>query len=265
MDAATAIRQTTGSQWRIKFHQSQIGESSSIFTYADKREWQHAILEMAAEHHEKDPDVFRVVAYRNDEVDKLNSAIRRHVYGRTAAPFLAGERVITHTAVKDPFDRTELVYGSSRELLIREANRTEFHHAALADGKPLHCWELITQTDEGEPARIIRAIDPTHEGRLQIALSDLRKEATTNMAKGHGQAAFDEFWELCDAFAQLQPYWCLTCHKAQGSQFRHVFVQSHDLDTAGGGFAERRRLWYTAFTRAQQAVHLIADPEVAKL
>lgn len=263
LDAATAIRQTTGNTWRPLFHRSQIGDGSSIFVYADKKEWQHAILEMAAEHHElNDPDAFRVIAWTNAEVAKLNAAIRRHVYGRQAEPFLSSERVITHEAVKSPHDHSELVYGSSRELLILHAERTDYLHPACSDGKPFICWELVTQTDDGEPPRTIRAIDPTHEGRLQVALKQLREEAFERMNRGHGQHAWDEFWDLNDSFAQLQPYWCMTCHKAQGSQFRNVFVQGNDMDRAAGGAAERRRLWYTALTRAQRGVHLIADPEV---
>ncbi|WP_231884240.1 AAA family ATPase [Synechococcus sp. MIT S9504] len=263
LDAATAIRQTTGSKWRIPFTKSIIGDSSSIFTYADKKEWQHAFLEMAAEHHEKDdPDAFRVIAWTNDEVNRLNAGIRRHVYGRKAAPFLVGERVVTHSGVKASDDHTELIYGSSRELLIRHATPVEFLHPACTDGKPFLSWELITQTDDGEPPRKIRAIDPTHEGRMQVFLKQLREQAFENMQRGSGQHAWDDFWDLNDSFAQLQPYWCLTCHKAQGSQFRNVFIQGRDLDRAAGGANERRRLWYTAATRAQRAVHVIADPEV---
>ena len=37
---------------------------------------------------------------------------------------------------------------------------------------------------------------------------------------------------------------------------------SPDLDTAPGPKSMRRHLWYTGFTRSQQAVHLIADPGV---
>lgn len=263
LDAATAIRQTTGSSWRPKFHHSQIGDCSSIFTYADKKEWQHAFLEMAYEHHEKDdPDAFRVLAWTNAEVSKLNAGIRRHVYGHNAAPFLSGERVITHEGVKAPDDHDELIYGSSRELIILGVEQVDFHHPACSDGKPFKAWELVTRTDDHEPPRTIRALDPTHEGRWQVALEALKKEALEAHNRGRGQSSWDAFWDLKDAFAQLQPYWCLTCHKAQGSQFRNVFVQGRDLDRAAGGAAERRRLWYTALTRAQRAVHLIADQGV---
>ncbi|UPM50137.1 AAA family ATPase [Synechococcus sp. A10-1-5-1] len=263
LDAATAIRQTTGNTWRPKFTKSVIGDDSSIFVYADKKEWQHAFLEMAAEHHEKDdPDAFRVIAFTNEEVARLNAGIRRHVYGRQAAPFLAGERVVTQDGVKAPDDHSELLYGSSRELVIEQAQQADFLHPACSDGKPFLSWYLLVQSDDGDPPRWIRTIDPSHQGRLLIAIEALREEAKEKMGRGQGQGAWDEFWNLRDSFAELQPYWCMTCHKAQGSQFHNVFIQGREMDRAAGGAAERRRLWYTAFTRAQRAVHLIADAEV---
>ena len=261
LDAATSIRQTTGNKFRVPFHHNVIGDQSSVFTYADKREWQQAIITKALEHHEKDdPDGFRVVAYRNAEVSKLNAAIRKAVYGRNAAPFITGERVITHSAVKSPLDLDEMVFGSSRELVIAKAVEGDLLHPACADAEPFKCWELTVTTDDGGLPQVIRTIDPIHEGRLQVALSDLRSEALKN--KGLGQAAWADFWDLRDSFAELQPYWCITCHKAQGSQFRDVFINARDLDTAAGGAPERRRLWYTAVTRAQRAIHVVADKEI---
>ena len=264
LDAATEIRQTAGNRWRPNITRSQIGNGSSIFTYADKREWQHAILEMATDaQRDNDPDAFRVIAYRNAEVTKINTAIRRHVYGRQAPAFVEGERLITHQAVKDPHDHRELAFGSSREIQIIRATPGELIHSSCADAKPYRCWDLVVRGDDDEPARLIRAIDPSHEGRLAIALEQLKAEALQNTTV-HGQDAWMDYWELRHSFAELQPFWCLTCHKAQGSQFRNVFVQGRDFDTANGGVAERRRLWYTAFTRAQRAVHLVADPEVQR-
>ena len=54
----------------------------------------------------------------------------------------------------------------------------------------------------------------------------------------------------------------MTVHKSQGSQFRQVFI-GPDLDQVPGPRNLTRHLWYTAFTRAQQAVHVIADKGAA--
>ena len=262
LDAATRIRKTTGSKYRVPFFKTVIGDGSAIHTYADKREWQRAILETAAEHHDADdPDAFRVLTYRRDEAAKINLAIRRHVRGLKADPFLKGERLITVEAVNDPADPNGMpLYGSSRELVIQECQPGEFMHPTCADGKPYRCWELLTLADGPEEVpQYLRVIDPSNDGKLAVAQSLLRREALTK-PKGE-QGAWNDFWELKAQFAVLQPHWAMTVHKSQGSQFRHVFI-GPDLDQVPGPRNLTRHLWYTAFTRAQQAVHVIGDREV---
>jgi len=261
LDAATAIRQTTGSQYRVPFTSTVIGDGSAIHTYSNKREWQRSILETAAEHHDaNDPDAFRVLTFRRDEAAKINLAIRRHVRGLKADPYLQGERLITVEAVSDPADPHGMpVYGSSRELVIQQCQRGEFMHPTCTDKKPYRCWELLTLADGPEEVpQYIRVIDPSHDGKLAVAMTELRREAQTK-PKGE-QGAWDAFWELKGQFAVLQPHWAMTVHKSQGSQFRHVFI-GPDLDHVPGPRKLSRHLWYTGFTRAQQAVHVIRDQE----
>jgi len=253
LDAVTAIRQTTGNAWRIPFYRDQIGDGSAIHTYPDKREWQRAILQMATHHHDGDPDAFRVLCFRRAEVAKLNAAIRRHIYGQAADPFVPGERLVTLEAVKNPdLPNGSPLYGSSRELVIQSAHRLT--------GKPFIAWRLIVlASGDGEVAHQITVVDPTDEAKLAAALGQLRQKALAN--KGE-QNSWSPFWTLRDAFAQVQSHWALTVHKAQGSQFLNVFVDGPDLDSAPGDRSIRRHLWYTALTRGQQAAHLIADQEV---
>ena len=113
---------------------------------------------MAVDRHgQDDPDAFRVIAWTKAEVAKLNASIRKEVYGRKAAPCIVDERVVSHDGVQNPDDHKELAYGSSRELLIRQARQVEYLHPAYFDGIPFLCWELVTQTDDGEPAMLLAA------------------------------------------------------------------------------------------------------------
>jgi len=262
LDAATAIRKTTGNTWRPDFTEDGLGEGGARPADADKREWQHAILEMAAEDPlGLNPDGFRVLCFRRDEVSRLNTAIRRHVYGRQADPFIKGERLVTVEGIKDPHDPNgPPLYGSSRELVIQTAGQVDWLHPTCTDKKPYLVWRLLVLAEGPEERpQVIKVIDPTHEGKLAVALRQLREEALAALGE---QGAWDPYWELRDSLAQVQPHWAMTVHKSQGSQFRHVFVNGPDLDTAPGARSQRRHLWYTALTRAQQAVHLIADQEV---
>lgn len=55
--------------------------------------------------------------------------------------------------------------------------------------------------------------------------------------------------------AQLQPAYCLTVHKVQGSEFGHVVFVCHSTHTR----MLSRDLLYTAITRARQRVTLVGD------
>ena len=49
--------------------------------------------------------------------------------------------------------------------------------------------------------------------------------------------------------------WAITCHKAQGSQWENVIVWDDGL---GQGEADRRRWLYTAITRAERGLVILA-------
>ena len=260
LDSATAIRQTTGKQWRPQFPQTIITDDSSVFTYSNHRELQHAFVEKAIAHHEGNPDQVRWLAFMNRSKDRMNTVVRRAVHQHFNLPndaFVINERLITGDSISNPRDPNGLpLYGSSRELIVLDAAKRDFLLPFCEDGRPFIGWELVVKaTDAGSDAfpRTIHAIDPADAPYLDSVLSLLAKTAETP------QGSWRDFWDLKEYFAQLQPHWAMTTHKAQGSQFAEVFIDP-DLDKVRA-VDERRRIWYTAFTRAQQAVHLVADQE----
>jgi exodeoxyribonuclease-5 len=62
---------------------------------------------------------------------------------------------------------------------------------------------------------------------------------------------------LDERFTLLEPGFCLTVHKSQGSTYREVFIDQKDIDKAPKA-DDRWRLSYVATTRAsERAVFLI--------
>lgn len=252
LDSATAIRQTTDLRWRPTFTTSSIGDGSAVHTYASLIDWQQAVLNHA-EQHPDDSDDFRVLCYRRAEVAAANTAIRNRIYGEGVPTFIPSERVVTVEAVKsrDDIDGPP-IYNSTRELRIlsaecevdRPINGRQYRYLA---------WRLRVQAESADAeVKTLFVVDPTrradYDRDLEAAAARAKKE----------KSEWWVYWMLKDSYAELQPPWALTVHKSQGSQFRHVFI-SPDLDSTPDGVPLQRRLWYTAFTRAQQSVHLVAD------
>jgi len=60
--------------------------------------------------------------------------------------------------------------------------------------------------------------------------------------------------------AEVESWWAMTIHKSQGSEFRHVVVS---LPPSGSPILTRELL-YTAITRAQERITIIADEQVLR-
>jgi hypothetical protein len=231
--------------------------AGGLHVYPDPQSWEAAALAHAAAAHAAGrPEDFRVLAWRNDTVARANAAIRRHIYGPDALPFVAGERLITLGPVKAP-GRTALILGASREVTVLKATPTRItglpaeHYDLPAS---LAAWDLEIATEEAEHS--VTTIDPTAAAALEAWLERLRQEAKKE------KGSWAPFWKLRNAVAQLGPAWALTTHRSQGSQYRDVFLHAGDLD-ANPRPREANRLWYVALTRATHGVHLVVDRPAA--
>lgn len=58
---------------------------------------------------------------------------------------------------------------------------------------------------------------------------------------------------------QVKYGYAATCHKAQGGQWEHIFIDVENL-CSGEPSADALRWVYTALTRATRQVYLIAPP-----
>jgi exodeoxyribonuclease-5 len=65
----------------------------------------------------------------------------------------------------------------------------------------------------------------------------------------------DRDWRVKRQLSEASFGWAITCHKAQGSQWENVIVWDDGL---GQGEADRRRWLYTAITRAERGLVILA-------
>ena len=88
------------------------------------------------------------------------------------------------------------------------------------------------------------------------------KRGRLRFYKGHFEdhLAFDPHrhdrdWKVKRQLSEATFGWVITCHKAQGSQWENVIVWDDGL---GQGEADRRRWLYTAITRAERGLVILA-------
>jgi exodeoxyribonuclease-5 len=269
---ATEIR--CGEDLRPALTETIVGGDSSVVVHADHSSWWRAFIAACAE--AKHPDDVRLIAFTNNAVSRYNAKARAHFLGVDAPPFVSGELVVTHggsylreSVERNPY-RPELLYGTSRELRIGEVKQLLLQLEGSAacgdvreyvdqDGKAdetrfarkyeFNAWEITTAAG----GHTLYALDPSHRHWHEQMLAWLRS-----------QKYWYDYWLLKRTFVTLQPHWALTIHKSQGSQFRQVFVDLANIEGSSRASENfKRALLYTGVTRAQRAVHVIADRPAA--
>lgn len=190
----------------------------------------------------------RVLAWRNQRVDDINKAIRAKVYGKDAARFEIGERLVTGGPVKiSEFetlstDEESLVGGVKESWIVDEETGDKWKtwlvtlHPVYADAKQV--FAHVMHEDEGERFR-----------RRCRDLEDKAENARNN--GGNVGWHWKNFHKFKDLFADLKYCYCITVHRSQGSTYKRGMVDVKDiLDNPIR--SERQRLLYVAFSRFQE-------------
>ena len=277
LNLATATRQLD--RGRASFIPSS-GGGSQVITYQTLTQWKAAAVNYASSPEaQSDTDFTRILCWTNANVVSLNRLVRDRLFGINAAPFMPGERIISHDAIPDPDGGSPLVH-STTEMVIREVypdaiplHGDELREVAIAShgirkfkagqliADPWSCWCITAHA----PAigtvefKVLDHDDRARWKKCSTAIADMAK-ATKN--------GFDrkQLWKLYfkrkDAFGMVEPAAALTIHKSQGSTYNHVFLHP-DVD----GFSKKptafhNRLAYVGITRASQTLHVVADQEV---
>lgn len=199
---------------------------------------------------ETSPDEFRILAWRNKTVDYYNQAIRRHHYGKQAARFAVGERLIARDPIFAPDAKTVLLQTST-EFTIRSLKETRYGY--------YQAWELTVEV-EGGGQKQIYALHESEQSRF-----DVETQRLLNLAK-RNPYLWKNYYTHLEAYANVRPCYALTVHNAQGSTFSECGVIGSDLacrlhpqdgESELKAMREHNRLWYVAVSRAKEQIWVV--------
>ncbi len=184
------------------------------------------------------------VLWREEELtrDDLLIVSRNHYFpGRShnGIDFIANGDII----------RIGHVYGTEERYGFRFADVT----ACLADGKLLEIKIMLDMLSDEQGS-----LGPEQWTRLYNGiLADDERFGDTPPSTRLGMLPRDPYWTAL----QVKYAYAVTCHKAQGGQWSHVFVDLSYIPAEAIGVALYRWL-YTAVTRARNKLYMISPPEV---
>jgi exodeoxyribonuclease-5 len=257
---ATYIRENENSQKLNYDYQTEITDIGSMICM-DRAEKQPVLSTitylMKSEYFKENPDYAKVIAWRNDTVNRMNIILRKLIYGEVLAKemLVVGEKLIANKPIMDnhnPLGQPIVLFTTNSEFEVetfsiktKKIDDMEFKYYETTVIQKV--YNSVTQKQD-EIREEIDIIHPQSASKWKKFLDSLAEHAVAK--KGHPNAKF--LWRLFfkskQNFADVKYNYCLTAHKSQGSTFTNTFVIEKDI-LANSTMPERNCILYVACTR----------------
>lgn len=188
----------------------------------------------------KNPDDYRMLCWRNDQVDMWNYKLRVFDYGYIPkADFNVGDIVIANEPCEVANNVVMLNSEEGEVLEVEEAK----------DDLGLKYYQLKVKRNFNEAVHL-NVIDRKYERKLNKYLNGLADDARGN------KSLWRQFWAVRKFYHQIKHCYAMTTHKSQGSGFKNVILDVGDYNI-NRDIEERNQLAYVGITRAQERVCLL--------
>lgn len=204
-----------------------------------------AIESFQSDEYKKTGDFARVLAYRNDTVDRYNDIIRSAIYGDKVPQFVEGEWLVA----MEPW--TPVSSGKANGFVIQNSEEVIVQDRDIVRIDGWFAWQLKVASDPpSAEKRKIHVLHKREQERFEKKLKSLKRQAKK------AKHIWPEFYQLKEKFATVNYSFAMTTHKAQGSTFEHVYMDLEDLLSCRKN-EERRSLVYVATTRPSKKLHVL--------
>lgn len=181
-----------------------------------KRDFNESIYNAALAGDFADGTKAKVVAWRNARVSEYNALIRQGIYGAAALPghYMLGERIV---AASPCVRGEETLLSTDDEALVESVIpcKHPLDHRYLA-------LELQVRTELNRVVRLIVCHPDSHQA------FENDSQALAHQAKANGKL-WKKFWMHKELFHDVKYAYALTTHRAQGSTYTNVWVDSQDI------------------------------------
>jgi len=185
-------------------------------------------------------DEFKYLAWTNTEVDKVNDAVRKKIYGKFPAKVEIGETIVMDGPYKD--------YTTNQEVKVETVEFLYYKRPVVIEDKP----NFITEEVTFKAFKVNEDILILHDDSLSLYKRYVA--ILTNNSK-KGMLKFETRNAFVDLFAKFKYNHALTVHKSQGSTYQQTIINVKNIEM-NPHKKEKKRLFYTAVTRASDLVIL---------
>lgn len=210
----------------------------------------------------EDPDLVKIIAWRNKTVDTMNKIARKKIYGQDSerSKILVGERMIANSPV---FIKDMIVLNTNEEFEIEgfDIYNDRFKMQIADEPAPYipvnlqyYKCKIKYTSNNGETIRSkIHILHEESELEYQKILNLLKIRAINKKGK---DKTWVKYYNFTRKYADVSWGYSISAHKSQGSTYKNVFVLEDDIDK-NWDVVERNRIKYTAFTRASSNLFVL--------
>lgn len=196
-------------------------ERGGVYLLDYKRLRKKAVDAFNSDSYLADPGSIKVIAWRNDTVAMYNALIRDAMYGAklaAEAPFQPGERVVVCQPIMSA-DGKETLMTTDEEGTVFSLDVQQ--HPMFSE---LTCYRVEVRPEmEAHMLVTCWVIHPSSERAYKRLLNELSERAKT------GSGGWPAFWKAKEVIHDVRPSHAITAHRAQGSTYESVFVDSADI------------------------------------
>lgn len=209
-----------------------------------------------------------VVTYSNAKALEYNNIIRKIRYKKENLPIRRKDLLLI---TQNNYSNDIILYNGTIVVVESVDNNIETHIAFVGNTRCELTFRDISFIVEGEEISQLILDDFAHNQDISneierniLIQKALWSDFEQRMRKEEIKSKSDEFkikirTDKYYHALQWKYGYAITCHKAQGGEWKNVFV---DMDCAGGKRNEDYFRWvYTAITRAKSALYHISSPD----
>lgn len=183
----------------------------------------------------------KVIAWRNSRVDMYNQSIRKYLFKDThVKPWVVGERIMFAEPILDQFVTVD-DEATIEEVLTGNYKYKEFE---------IRCYFIRVKMLSGSSVNF-KIVHESSVGQYKAALDKLAMAAREPGMKWKWKT----FWAFKAEFQKIRYAYAITSHRAQGSTFSDVFVDTTDI-LANSNRNEAKKCLYVACSRASKRLFL---------
>jgi exodeoxyribonuclease-5 len=236
---ATRLRKCIKDKNWVSPISSDHSETEGVWEYRTQKQFENQVLKNIT--CTTDCIDTKIIAWRNKTVDYYNELIRDHFgFKKTfcerdllllAEPIEKDERIIAHT------DEEFVVQSISEGSTVVDILGTE-----------IPTWVLSVKGDRNLVLTVAK-----DQSRLNSYLTQ-KADHAKRQKDPFRKAAWKEFWRVKSLFNKVRYGYALTAHRAQGSTYKKVYIDTDDILTNRNN-SEAFRCLYVACTRASDSLY----------